>query len=74
MNNRTIEKLLMTKTADEFFETISDDTGILIDETLTEDIIENIDMWDKKVLEHCLNLTGFSYEQLKEQIEIDELD
>jgi len=74
MSSELIKKLLDTKTEEDFFETLTDDTGTFISEALNEEIIDNIDLWDKRVVKHCMKLTGLSYDKLKETMMIDELE
>lgn len=74
MTEESIKKLLETKTETEFFEVLEDDTGILLKEAIDYDVIENVDLWDKEVVKHCLNLTGMTYEELKKEMYIDELE
>lgn len=68
MNSELIKKLLDTKTEKEFFEMLDND------ETLNEEQDENIDLWDKRVVKHCMKLTGLSYDKLRETMMIDELE
>jgi hypothetical protein len=74
MSEETIKILLSTGTEEDFFETLTDETGLLLKEQLSGKVIENVDLWDKKVVEHCLKLTGISYEKLKKEMYIDELE
>lgn len=74
MNNELIKKLLNTNSEEDFFETLTDDTGTFIGEALNEEIIDNIDLWDKRVVKHYMKLTGLSYDKLKETMMIDELE
>ncbi len=66
MDKKMIEKLLQTQNENDFFD--------IIDVELAEKIAENITLWDKKVVEHCLKLTGMTYEELKKEMYIDELE
>lgn len=54
MSEETIKILLSTGTEEDFFETLTDETGLLLKEQLSGKVIENVDLWDKKVVEHCL--------------------
>lgn len=68
MNDKLIEKLLKSTTEEEFFKILVNDLS------LNEEQEENIDLWDKRVVEHCMKLTNLSYEELKKEMEIDELE
>ena len=68
MSNELIEKLLKAETEGEFFEILDND------ESLNEEQDENIDLWDKRVVEHCMKLTNLSYEELKNAMMIDEIE
>lgn len=68
MSNELIEKLLKAETEEQFFEILDND------ESLNEEQDENIDLWDKSVVEHCMKLTNLSYEELKNEMMIDEIE
>lgn len=58
MNEEMVKRLLETKNKDEIIDILEE----------KEKLLENLDLWDGRVINHVLKITNMTYEELKEEV------